>query len=112
MPTSFTAQYKAKKRAQSGETVRREPSEFTAQYKRAKQQVVTPSITTPGSVLNDDLFTTNPTQRVQTPTRELINSRQDVTRRVNAEKQREDQDNYSFKDRANDFLQGTLTSVA
>ena len=86
--------------------------EQAAAEKVERESSVSPSIKSPGTLLKNDLFTKNPTQRIQTSPRELVNSRQDVIQRVNAEKQREDQDDYSFKDRANDFLQGTLTSVA
>ena len=86
--------------------------ERAAAEKVERESGVSPSIKSPGTLLKNDLFTTNPTHRVQTSPRELVNSRQDVIQRVNSEKQRENQDDYSFKDRANDFLQGTLTSVA
>lgn len=86
--------------------------ERAAAEKVERESSVSPSIKSPGTLLKNDLFTKNPTQRIKTSPRELVNSRQDVIQRVNEEKQREDQDNYSFKDRANDYLQGTLTGVA
>lgn len=73
--------------------------ERAATEKVERESGVSPSIKSPGTLLKNDLFSTNPTQRFQTSPRE-------------SEKQQENQDDYSFKDRANDFLQGTLTSVA